>query len=198
MKKTTLLLKNHRFLRQFFTGMLCVCGVLLTSTVSAKCHEFLDFTATKLRSKEQINFCEQFAGKTLLVVNTASQCGYTSQFADLEALYQENKESLDIVGFPSNDFKQEYSDSEKVADVCFVNYGVTFSMLEPSSVKGAQANDLFKKLAAKTGHEPKWNFNKYLISADGSEVLHFASTVNPNGEKLKTAIRKVQGTLESD
>ena len=131
----------------------------------AKCHDLLDFTATKLRSSDSIDFCEQFADKAILVVNTASQCGYTPQFKGLEQLHKRYSDRLAIVGFPSNDFRQEHADSEKISDVCYVNYGVTFTMLEPSSVKGEAANTLFKKLAKRTGQQPAWNFNKYLISA---------------------------------
>ena len=152
------------------------------------CHELLDFSAVKLRSSEQINFCEQFQGKALLVVNTASQCGFTHQFKSLEKVHQRYADKLAIVGFPSDDFKQEYSDSKKVADVCYINYGVTFTMLEPSKVTGESANKLFQQLRAKTGQSPKWNFNKYLVSLDGSSVKHFSSSVEPESTEMIEAI----------
>ena len=157
----------------------------------AKCHELLDFTGTKLRSSETIDFCEQFADKALLVVNTASQCGYTPQFKDLEQLHKKYSDRLAIIGFPSNDFRQEHADSEKISDVCYVNYGVTFTMLEPSSVKGETANALFKELAVRTGQQPAWNFNKYLISADGSAVQHFASRVEPASDEFIEQVDKM-------
>jgi glutathione peroxidase len=170
--------------------------VLLTAIASpessmAKCHDLLDFTATKLRSSERIDFCEQFADKAVLVVNTASQCGYTPQFKGLEQLHKRYSERLAIVGFPSNDFRQEHTDLEKISDVCYVNYGVTFTMLEPSSVKGEAANTLFKNLAKRTGEQPAWNFNKYLISADGSVVQHFASSVEPTSDELIEQLDKL-------
>ncbi len=153
-----------------------------------ECHDFLKFSATKLRTDSTINFCDAFAGKALLVVNTASQCGFTSQFKGLEALHQEYGDKLAVIGFPSDDFNQEYDDSKKVADVCYVNYGVSFTMLEPSNVKGESANSIFKRLAAKTGQEPGWNFTKYLVSVDGETVKHYASGTKPQSDAFKQEI----------
>lgn len=155
------------------------------------CHELLNFSASKLRSSEKINFCERFAGKALLVVNTASQCGFTPQFKGLEKLHKAYGDKLAIVGFPSNDFRQEHSDTKKVADVCYVNYGVTFTMLEPSAVTGEGANKVFKSLSERTGEQPSWNFNKYLISADGKTTKHFSSSVTPMGAQLRGEIDAV-------
>ncbi|MBL4670990.1 MAG: glutathione peroxidase [Arenicella sp.] len=163
----------------------------MPATATADCHELLDYSATKLRSTEKIEFCQRFSGKALLVVNTASQCGFTPQFKDLEKLHQQYGDKLAIIGFPSNDFKQEHSDSEKVADVCYVNYGVTFTMLEPSSVRGENANKLFKMLSQKTGKQPGWNFNKYLVSADGQTVKHFASDVEPMSKEIRSEVDRV-------
>lgn len=175
-------------------------AAILFSSISgnayAACHELLNFEATKLRSSEVINFCDAYEGKALLVVNTASQCGFTPQFKGLEALHQKYQDKLAIVGFPSDDFNQEYSDSEKISDVCYINYGVTFTMLEPSSVKGSGANQVFKTLAQRTGQAPAWNFNKYLISADGSEVQHFVSSVKPDSAKMITEIDKAIATIK--
>lgn len=162
--------------------------------LAAICHDLLDFEASKLRSSETIDFCDTFEGKTLLVVNTASQCGFTPQFKGLEALHKKYGEQLAIIGFPSDDFNQEYSDSEKIGDVCYVNYGVTFTMLEPSSVKGEGANQVFKYLAERTGQQPTWNFNKYLISADGNEFEYFPSNVAPDDEALISKINEFIGS----
>lgn len=156
-----------------------------------KCPSLFDFSATKLRSVEQIDFCEQFAGKALLVVNTASQCGFTPQFKGLERLHKTYGDQLAIVGFPSNDFRQEHTNTEKVADVCYVNYGVTFTMLEPSSVKGEGANAMFKQLARLSGQEPGWNFTKYLVSADGKNVQHFSSATKPTSKAVTDQIDKL-------
>ena len=126
------------------------------------CPDVIDFSAPRLRASENVEFCEAFAGKALLVVNTASRCGFTSQFKELEELYQEYKdEGLAIVGFPSNDFRQEYGDAEKTAEVCYVNYGVTSDMVAESSVIGPAANEFFQRLRARTGQSPRWNSNKF-------------------------------------
>lgn len=175
-----------------FWPVIAIASVLFSSASQANnCPSLLNFSATKLRSTEQIDFCERFAGKVLLVVNTASQCGYTPQFKGLERLDKVYGEKLAVVGFPSNDFRQEHSDSDKVADVCYVNYGVTFTMLEPSSVKGEGANALFKQLASLSGQQPGWNFTKYLVSADGKKVQHFASDTEPMSKELRGQIDKV-------
>jgi len=161
------------------------------STAKLECHELLKFTATKLRSSQQVDFCKEFSGKAMLVVNTASQCGFTPQFRSLEKLHQQYGRHLAIIGVPSDDFKQEYADDNKVAEVCYLNYGVTFMMLEPDHVTGSKANALFKVLAERTGAWPSWNFNKYLISADGTVVTHYKSSVKPDSALLKQDIEKV-------
>ena len=154
------------------------------------CPGLLGFSAPRLRANENIAFCDAFAGKVLLVVNTASRCGFTSQFQKLEELYQTYKDQgLAIVGFPSDDFRQEYEDSEKTAEVCYVNYGVTFDMVEESSVTGLSANVLFQRLQKQTGRSPSWNFNKFLISPDGRQVQHFSANVSPRNGELEASVR---------
>jgi glutathione peroxidase len=182
---------SRSIVSRIISAIVLLTAIALPESSMAKCHDLLDFTATKLRSSERIDFCEQFADKAVLVVNTASQCGYTPQFKGLEQLHKRYSERLAIVGFPSNDFRQEHTDLEKISDVCYVNYGVTFTMLEPSSVKGEAANTLFKNLAKRTGEQPAWNFNKYLISADGSVVQHFASSVEPTSDELIEQLDKL-------
>ena len=155
----------------------------------AACPDLLRFEAKKLRSSKQINFCEQFQDKVLLVVNTASRCGFTPQFKDLEALYQKYQaKGLEIIGFSSNDFRQEHASEEETASVCYKNYGVSFTMLAPTSVKGPQANAFYQTLIARTGQSPEWNFNKYLISRDTQQIEHFGSNISPQSSVLEQAL----------
>ena len=167
-----------------------VSAIAATPAAQA-CPAFLNQEFRKLHSSQSVNLCKAFAGKPMLIVNTASHCGYTPQFKGLEAVHEKYKgRGLVVVGFPSNDFNQEAKDEAKTADTCFVNYGVTFTMLAPQPVKGAQANAVFKELARQT-QEPQWNFNKYLVAADGKVVKHFDSDVEPDSQELNDAIAKL-------
>lgn len=155
------------------------------------CPAFLDHDFRKLHSSQKVNLCKDFGGKPMLIVNTASHCGFTPQFKGLEALHEKYKDKgLTVVGFSSNDFNQEAADEEKAAEVCFVNNGVTFTMLSTTHVKGTEANPVFKALAAQTS-EPKWNFNKYVVSADGKSIQYFDSRVTPESAEMAAAIEKV-------
>jgi glutathione peroxidase len=141
----------------------------------------------KLHSEESVNFCD-FKDKPMLIVNTASNCGFTEQFKDLEALHQKYKDQgLVVIGFPSDDFFQEENDEANTAEVCFVNYGVTFTMLSTSAVRGDDANPIFKHLNAQTS-SPNWNFYKYLVSADRKTVQRFNSRTKPLSANLTQAI----------
>ncbi len=173
---------------------LTVIGLLAGNPVMAEqpsqCAPHLEFVAPKLHVQGDVDFCSEFNGQVVLAVNTASHCGFTPQFDGLEQLHQKYKDKgLSIVGFPSGDFRQESSDEEDIAQVCYVNYGVTFPMVSASAVTGDSANDFFQWLIAETGTQPNWNFNKYLITADGSSVTHFGSSAAPEGGKLEAAIQ---------
>lgn len=161
--------------------LLTLALLIFSSTPQADgCSDLLTFKANKLRSPDVLDFCQSFQGKVILAVNTASNCGYTPQFSGLEALHQKYKDQgLVVVGFPSNDFYQEFDNPEKTANVCYLNYGVTFPMLEKSSVKGSDANMFFQHLIRATNKPPQWNFYKYLIARDGKTVTAFESSVTP-------------------
>lgn len=163
----------------------------MVSIAASACPDYMKGEYRKLHSKDSVNICELMENKTVLVVNTASHCGFTSQFKELEALHKKYKDKgLVVVGFASDDFKQEDADEEKAAEICYLNYGVTFTMLAPTHVKGEKANALFKALASQS-KEPKWNFNKYLLGGDGKVVEHFGSMTKPDSGKLTGAIEKL-------
>lgn len=171
-------------------GWVLAFWVLGASAAAAEsCPDLLHFSAEKLRSKETINFCDAYRGKVILAVNTASRCGYTPQFKGLEAVYQKYRErGFVVLGFPSDDFFQEYDDAAKTAQVCYLNYGVTFPMFAQSAVTGDNANAFFKQLAAATGQAPRWNFYKYLIDVDGRVREAFGSRTTPEGPELTSRI----------
>lgn len=170
------------------TSLITLSVIAWASDTRAECATMFDHSMRKLHSQQTVELCSLVQDKPVLVINTASHCGYTPQFKALEAVHQQYQEQgLVVIGFPSNDFRQEAKDEEKTADICYVNYGVSFTMLAPSHIKGEQANPLFKALAAKS-QAPSWNFNKYLISNKGETVQHFGSSVKPDSEQLRAAI----------
>jgi len=159
---------------------------------AAQCGDILGHSVQQLKTRESVDLCEQFKGKTLIVVNTASKCGFTPQFEALEALYQQYKDQgLVVLGFPSNDFRQEHNDEEKTAEVCYLTYGVEFPMFSTTSVRGDTANPVFKALIAKTGESPSWNFNKYIVSRDEQQVVHFGSRTSPDDPKFLAELEKM-------
>ena len=161
-----------------------------SSAWAADCPDLLQGSLPKLHAKESIDLCQRFAGKPLVVVNTASFCGFAPQFKGLEALYQRYKEQgLEVLGVPSNDFKQESKDGAETAKVCYVNYGVTFTMSEPQKVKGPDAVHLFKTLAEQSS-APKWNFYKYVVDRQGKVIASFSSLTKPDDPELIEAVEK--------
>ncbi|MEO0437806.1 MAG: glutathione peroxidase [Pseudomonadota bacterium] len=165
--------------------------ILISQTVSAACPSYLDKDMRRLHAKDDVNLCALTEGKPALLINTASHCGFTPQFKGLEKLHKSYEErGLVVIGFASDSFNQEAASEEKAADVCFVNFGVSFTMLAPTPVKGSGANPVFKELSRQAG-PPLWNFNKYLIDSDGQVIEHFDSSTRPNSKKLIEAIEMV-------
>jgi glutathione peroxidase len=141
---------------------------------AADCPDLLQGSLPKLRAKESIDLCKQYADKPLVVVNTASFCGFAPQFEGLEALNKRYKaQGLEMLGVPSNDFKQESRDSAETAKVCYANYGVTFNMTEPQK-----------------SNAPKWNFYKYVVDRQGKVVASFSSLTKPDDPEFIAAIEK--------
>lgn len=155
------------------------------------CPAFLDHEQRKLHSRESVNLCELAGGKPMLVINTASRCGYTGQFEGLEALHQRYADKgLVVVGFASDDFRQEADSEEEAAKVCFVNFGVTFTMIAPGPVTGSDANPVFRELNRQS-EPPRWNFTKYVVDRDGAVVKRFPSQIRPEDPQLIEAVESV-------
>jgi glutathione peroxidase len=156
-----------------------------TESATPACTGLLQKSFLRLQDEKPQNLC-QYSGKVVLVVNTASYCGFTSQYEGLEKLYaNQSAKGLVVLGFPSNDFgKQEPGDSKQIADFCYNTYGVKFPMFEKSVVSGAGANALFKELTAATGKAPQWNFHKYLIGRNGQVIASYSSSTSPDDPKL--------------
>ncbi len=155
------------------------------------CPALLQQTFPRLQDEKPQSLC-QYAGKVLLIVNTASYCSYTPQYEGLEALHAKYAaRGLVVLGFPSNDFgQQEPGDAKQIADFCFNTYGVRFPMFGKSRVKGRDANPLFAALAKATGKVPSWNFHKYLIDRQGTPLASYDSEITPGSPTLVAAVEK--------
>jgi glutathione peroxidase len=168
---------------------------VLVNTTAPSCPALLNQSFKRLQDDAPQNLC-QYAGKVVLVVNTASYCGYTKQYEGLESLYAKySAKGLVVLGFPSNDFgKQEPGSAKEIADLCFNTYGVKFPMFAKSVVSGAAANPLHAQLIKATGKEPKWNFTKYLIDRNGKVIEHYPSKVTPDDKALVGKIEQALGS----
>jgi len=157
---------------------------------AAACPALLDQRLSTLQGKPD-DLC-RYSGQVVLVVNTASYCGYTKQYEGLEALYQKYKgKGLVVLGFPSNDFgQQEPGTNQEVADFCERTFKVRFPMYAKSAVSGTAASPLYRSLAERTGEAPKWNFHKYVLDRKGEPVGSFNSKVTPDDPKLVQAVEK--------
>ncbi len=178
---------HHTLIKLFAPALL---GLFSSIAFATSCPDILNGEQRLLNSTETINLCDEFKGKTLLVVNTASQCGFTGQYEELEQLHQKFKQQdFAVIGFPSNDFRQDRGSEEQTAKICYLDYGVTFPMMGRTSIKGADANPVFTKISQQAGITPKWNFYKFLINKDGKVVGTFPSTTSPMSTALVNAIQ---------
>ncbi len=177
--------------------LLLALGIVTMSTTAAAanptCPSLLDVEVRRLAGTEVVKLCEAYQGQVLLIVNTASKCGFTDQYEGLEALYAKYKDrGLVVLGFPSNDFaNQEPGSEEEIQKFCRLTYAVDFPMFEKVSVKKGSASPLFQRLAEAGAPYPKWNFYKYLIDRDGKLVDHFVSFTKPDDRKVVNAIEKL-------
>ena len=154
---------------------------------NAACDALYDHQLITLQGKT-LNLCD-YQDKPILVVNTASKCGFTPQFESLENLYKKYKDQgLLVVGFPSNDFRQDPGNDKEIGDFCKMTYGVEFPMIKKSAVSGKNANPFYQQLAAKTGTAPQWNFYKYLVLPGGKVSVH-TSMVAPESSDITGPIK---------
>ncbi len=168
-------------------GILFIVTSLMKPTTDAK--NLYEFTLPAIDGTE-INF-DAFKGKKVLIVNVASRCGYTPQYAKLQELHEKHGDKVVLLGFPANNFGgQEPGSNGEIAEFCKKNYGVSFQMFEKVSVKGDDAHPLYQWLAEKGGKAPTWNFCKYLVDADGQTVTFFPSNADPMGKDMLEAIGK--------
>jgi len=157
---------------------------------SAACPRLLRHTHDRLQDEKPQSLC-QYAGQVVVVVNTASFCGFTPQYKGLEDLYARYKgRGLVVLGFPSNDISQEPDSNQKIADFCENTFGVKFPMFSKTSVTGNQAVPLFKQLSELTGTRPRWNFYKYVIARDGTHAVAFNSMTGPQDKNFVAEVEK--------
>lgn len=168
-----------------------LCAQTATAGTAART-PVLDHDYRRLAQRGTVNLAQAHAGQVLLVVNTASKCGYTPQYESLEALHQQlSPRGFAVIGFPSNDFKQqEPEDEQQIAQFCTLTYGVRFPMYEKVHVLGPEATGLYRQLTAATGVAPGWNFHKYVVGRDGTVRAQFPSRVGPDAPELRAAIEQ--------
>lgn len=169
----------------FATLFLTSCGASAQAPV-------LDHSYRPLAGEGQVDLGETYGGQVLLIVNTASKCGFTPQYEGLEGLHERyGARGFAVLGFPSGDFKeQEFQDEEQIREFCTLTYGVQFPMFERVRVVGADATGLFRDLAAATGEAPKWNFHKYLVGRDGRVLASWGSRTVPDDPEVVAAIER--------
>jgi len=182
-----------KFTLSIFLFLISIVSSAQTETNTKQCPDYLNVDFKKLHSSESVNLCQITQGKPVLFVNTASKCGYTPHFKQLEALHKRySEQGLVVIGFPSDDFFQEEDDEKDTAKICYINYGVTFTMLSTSAVRGSDVNSVFKYLADKST-SPKWNFYKYLVDSKGTKVRAFSPKIAPDEPQF---IKSIDQLLE--
>lgn len=181
-----------------FMALLSLMGASGTATAASSKTAY-DFSFRTLAGGEVLPL-SQFHGKVVLVVNTASQCGFTKQYAALETLYETYKDrGFVVLGVPSNDFGgQEPGSAEEITSFCKLNYGVTFPMAAKEVVSGEGAHPFYQwaRRVLGFGTAPKWNFHKYLINRRGELVDYFNTTTAPDADRVKAAIEKALADLK--
>jgi len=177
----------------------CLAAALLLAAVvpaalaqSAPEHDILNRDYRPLAGREPVNLRQSYGGEVLLVINTASKCGFTPQFDALEALHAKYREQgFAVLGFPSGDFReQEFDDEGEILEFCRLTYGVQFPMFEKVHVIGTEVTGLYRDLSAATNAPPRWNFHKYLLDRTGRVIGHWPSRTTPDAPELVQAIER--------
>ena len=165
-------------------------GTVGNAAPAAACPALLQHTVLRLQDEAPQSLC-QYSGTVLLVVNTASFCGFTGQYEGLEALHKRfQAKGLVVLGFPSNDFSQETGDNKQIAAFCSNTFGVKFPMFTKTGVTGDAASPLYRQLAQQTGKAPQWNFYKYLVGRDGRVLQSYSSMTGPDNAGLVRAVEQ--------
>ena len=174
--------------------LLIMITALMTIPAFACNSTLLDQNFRKLATEETVNLCQAYAGKVVLVVNTASKCGYTPQYEGLEQLFEKyQSKGLVVLGFPSNDFMgQEPGTEAEIQDFCRLTYDVKFPMFEKTPVKKDHAHPFYKQLAELSGTFPTWNFHKYLIARDGKRAYSYSARTQPESSEI---VRQIEALL---
>jgi glutathione peroxidase len=169
---------------------IALLSVLSFSAKGEPCPETLDFRVKRLNSDETVHLCEAYAGKVLLVVNTASKCAFTPQYEGLEKLHSEYRgRGFAVLGFPSNDFgAQEPGSEARIQNFCRLTYGVKFPMFEKTHSAREKADPIYRTLGTLANEYPSWNFHKYLIDRRGRLVASFKSWITPEDPHLREAL----------
>ena len=178
--------------KAFHLIALGLCALFCAQHAQANsCPALLNHSLPRLQDEVPQNLC-QYAGKVVLIVNTASKCGFTSQYEGLERLYDRYRQAgLVVIGFPSGDFGgQELSNNKDIAEFCTNTFNVRFPMVVKTSVRGSTANPVFAALIRESGTSPKWNFYKYLIGKDGEPVAWFSPLRKPTSKAITKVIEK--------
>ena len=180
----------HAMLNRYLLSLILALAGVGAQAAPPPCPALLNHTVERLQDEKPQSLC-QYSGKVLLVVNTASFCGFTSQYKGLEALHsQYQSKGLVVLGFPSNDFSQETGSNQQIAEFCNNTFGVKFPMFTKTVVSGQGASPFYKQLLAESGQKPRWNFYKYLIGRDGKVVDSYSSMTGPDSKSLIAAIEK--------
>jgi len=191
-----IVLKFFVYLESTLRKLLGVLVMLIVTTTLANEGALLDQDFRRLAADEVVNLAESYAGKVLLVVNTASKCGNTPQYEGLEKLYEEyGKDGLVVLGFPSNDFLgQEPGTEEQIQEFCRLTYSIKFPMFEKVTVKEGGAHSFFDNLATASGTYPTWNFHKFLIGRNGQLISEFSPSTQPYNKDL---IAEIESALNN-